>query len=226
MSLPFADSTARALDERQPADEAGPGGGMAVVRRTEAAAALLDPIRRRVLEALQRTGSASSIAGEVGLSRQRTNYHVRALERAGLVEEVGRRGKRGLTERLVRATAAYYVISPAAVGQLDPSPGDTEDRFSATFQVALAARTIREVAELSARAGAAGQRLATMALDTEVQFASPGARAAFGAEFLEVVAALAAKYHDPSATDGRRFRVFAGAHPVFVPDPENPKRPS
>ena len=31
------------------------------------------------------------------------------LEKAGLVEEVGTRQRRGLTERLVRATAAHYL---------------------------------------------------------------------------------------------------------------------
>ena len=53
-----------------------------------AAASVLDPVRRRILTALQQPGSSSTVARALDLPRQRVNYHVRALEKAGLVEEV------------------------------------------------------------------------------------------------------------------------------------------
>ena len=49
--------------------------------------------------------SATEVAARLGESRQRVNYHVRALERGGLVELVEERARRGCTERVVRATA-------------------------------------------------------------------------------------------------------------------------
>jgi len=188
--------------------------GVAVVGRDRAATALLDPTRRRILGALQEPGSASTIAGPLGLSRQRVNYHVRALERAGLVAEVGRRRRRGLEERLVRATATHYLISPDALGALGATPTDRADRFSATYQVAVAARTIREVAQLAALARAAGKRLTTLTLDAEIRFASPAQREAFANDLTSLVQQLAARYHDAGAPDGRTYRFFAGAHPI------------
>jgi DNA-binding transcriptional ArsR family regulator len=193
--------------------------GVAVVDGERAAATLLDPTRRRILEALQQPASASGIAGSLGLSRQLVNYHVRALERAGLVAEVGRRQRRGLEERLVRATATHYLISPDALGALGDTPTERSDRFSASYQVAVAARTIREVAQLAALAREAGKRLTTLTLDTSIRFATPARREAFGNELTALIQQLVEKYHDANAVDGRSYRLFAAAHPVAAPAP-------
>ncbi|HJR59683.1 MAG TPA: helix-turn-helix domain-containing protein [Vicinamibacterales bacterium] len=197
--------------------------GLAVVARDTAASALLHPIRRRVLVALQTPGSATSVAEGLGLSRQVVNYHVRALERAGLLEEVARRQRRGLQERIVRAAASWYLISPDALGGLGDTPADVTDRFSATYQVAVAARTIREVAALAALAREAGKRLTTMTLDAEVRLATPAAREAFGNELADAVMKIVARYHDERAPDGRTYRLFAGAHPIFHAPAPPPK---
>lgn len=204
-----------------------PSTGVAVVGRHDAAGALLDPTRRRILTALHAPGSATTIAQGLGLSRQLANYHVRALERAGLVEEVDRRRRRGLEERIVRATASHYLISPEVGGALGETPTDVKDRFSATYQVAVAARTIREVAALAALAREAGKRLTTLTLDTEVRLPTPAAREAFANELVAAITRVVAKYHDEHAPEGRAYRLFAGAHPVFQPEvPAKPPRVS
>lgn len=192
-----------------------PSAGVAVIQRNTAAGALVDPDRRRILAALHEPGSATTVAHALGLSRQRANYHVRALERAGLVEQVGQRQRRGLTERLVRATAAHYLVAPDVLGTLGDTSAEVADRFSATFQVAVAARTIREVAALADRAREAGRRLTTLTIDTSVRFATPARREAFANELVDTVARLVAKYHDAAAGDGRTYRLFIGAHPEF-----------
>jgi biotin operon repressor len=88
-------------------DPLAPSTGVAVVTRDRAAGALVAPTRRRILNLLRAPGSATTVASRLGLSRQLVNYHVRALESAGLVEEIDRRQRRGLEERVVRATAAH-----------------------------------------------------------------------------------------------------------------------
>ena len=179
------------------------------------AASLLDPTRRQILELLREPDSSSGLARRLGLPRQRVNYHVRELERAGLLEEVGRRQRRGLSERLVRATASHYLISPAAMAGPGADPDQVRDRFSATYQVAVAARTIREVGRLMELSQAAGKPLATMTVDTEVRFATSRDRDAFADELLAAVSTIVAKYHAPDETAGRSYRVTLGAHPVY-----------
>ena len=50
-----------------------------------AAAVALDPVRARLLAALAEPGSAATLAVKTGLTRQKVNYHLRALEAHGLV---------------------------------------------------------------------------------------------------------------------------------------------
>ena len=183
----------------------------------EAAAAevSLDPIRARLLAELTEPASASGLAARVGLPRQKVNYHLRRLEEHGLIELVEERRRGNMTERVMRASAASYVISPVALGALAPDPGRAPDRLSARWLIALAARTVREVGALLAGATSAGKRLATFAADGEVRFASAADRAAFAEELADAVTALVGKYHDESAPGGRPHRVVLAVHPVY-----------
>lgn len=179
-----------------------------------AAEASLDPIRARLLAELAEPASASGLAARVGLPRQKINYHLRALERHGLVELVEERRRGNMTERVMRATAASYVISPAALGALAPDAGRAPDRLSAGWLIALASRTVREVGGLLAGATATGRRVATFAADGEVRFASAADRAAFAEELAAAVTALVSRYHDESEPGGRPHRVVVAVHPV------------
>ena len=148
-----------------------------VLDEPAAAAAVLDPLRSRILAALREPGSSTSVSAVLGEPRQKVNYHLRALEAVGLVELVEERPRRGLTERVVVASARSYVVSTTALGEGGADPSRT-DRWSSRYLVALGARMVREVGALARGAERAGRPLATLALDTEVRFASAADRAA------------------------------------------------
>jgi hypothetical protein len=120
----------------------------------------------------------------------------------------------GLTERLLVATAASYVVSPGALGDAATDPARASDRLSARYLVALAARLVREVGDLARRADQTGRRLSTLSIDTEVRFRSAAERAAFAADLTTAVNALVSRYHDESAPAGRRHRLVVAAHPL------------
>jgi DNA-binding transcriptional ArsR family regulator len=182
-----------------------------VIDDPAAAAVALEPVRARLLAQLSEPASAATVAARVGVPRQKVNYHLRTLEAHGLVRPAGERRWGGLTERLLVATAASYVVSPAALGEVASDPGRASDRLSARYLIALAARLVREVAGLARRAEAKGERLATLALDSEIRFRSPADRAAFADELTAAVSSLAARYHDES---GRPHRLGVAAHPL------------
>jgi DNA-binding transcriptional ArsR family regulator len=181
-----------------------------VIEDTAAAAVALDPLRARLLAELVEPASAGALAMRVGMPRQKLNYHLRTLEAHGLLRlaEVRRHG--GIAERVLQATAASYVVSPAALGDTAADPDRTSDHLSARYLVALAGRMVREVGGLAQRAGAAGKRLPTMAIDTEIRFRSAQERAAFADELTTAVLDLAARYHHD---DGRPHRLVVAAHP-------------
>jgi DNA-binding transcriptional ArsR family regulator len=195
---------------------------VAVIDDPTAAEVSLDPVRARLLAALAEPGSASTLAGQVGLSRQKINYHLHALERHGLVELVEERRKGNCIERVMRATAASYVISPTALAAVAPDPGRSPDQLSARWLLALAARLVREVGDLITGATAARRRLATFGIDTEVRFASAADRAAFAEELAGAVTTLVGRYHDETAEGGRWHRLVVALHPTITRDLEQP----
>lgn len=195
-----------------------------ILQTEEAASAVLSPVRRKILSALADPGSATTVGTALGVPRQKVNYHLRALEEAGLVEHVEDRRRGNCTERVVRATARHYLIAPSVLEELEASPTASADRLSSDHLAAVSARTISELAELRRRADEAGKRLATLSIETGVRFATPADQQGFADELARCVAGLVAKYHDDSADDGRWFRTAVGMHPALSERPEEEDR--
>lgn len=192
-----------------------------VIEDPKAASVALDPVRNRLLSEIRTLGgaggvSATALAGSMALPRQKVNYHLRTLEKHGLVRVASRKRWGGLTERRLVAIASSYVVSPAALGAVAPpaDPARGMDRLSASYLVALAARVVREVGQLLRKSEEIGKRLATLSIDTEVRFRSAEDRAAFTNELTAAVTALVSRYHDESAPGGRRHRLMIGAYPT------------
>jgi hypothetical protein len=184
----------------------------------------LEPIRSRLRSELVVPASAATLATRVGLVRQKVNYHLHALAGHGLARLAQERKWRGLTERLLVATAVSYVVSPIALGAVAVDPNREVDRLSASYLIALGARVVRDPGDLVRCANEAGKRLATLAVDTAVRFRSPTDRAAFSNELTEAITKLISKYHDGTAPGGRAHRLVVVAHPLQ--QKSNPKEPS
>lgn len=184
-----------------------------VIADPEVAEVSLDPIRQDLLSRLREPKSAAMLAAQVGLPRQKVNYHLRTMEKHGLVELHEERRKGNVTERLMRATAESYLISPEAMAEVQPDPGKAPDRLSAGWLLALAAKLVRDVGALVTGASRAGKKLATYGMEAEVRFATADDRAAFAEELTAAVAHLVGKYHDESAEAGRVHRLVVAVHP-------------
>jgi DNA-binding transcriptional ArsR family regulator len=185
-----------------------------VIDSPTAAMVALEPVRSRLLSELAEPASAATLAARMGIPRQKINYHLRALENHHLVRVAEKRQWGGLTERLMVASAASYIVSPDAMGSVAADPDRGADRLSASYLLALAARIVREVKELLGRAQETEKRLPTLSMDAVVRFRSAADRAAFSRELASAVASLAARYHDASAPGGRAHRVVVVAHPL------------
>ena len=157
-----------------------------VITDPAAATSALDPVRARLLAELTEPASAATLAARVGLTRQKVNYHLRALERHRLVTVAEERQWGGLTERLLVASAASYVVSPSALGDVAARVDKTNDRFSAGHLIALAARVVNEVGEIWQTARKTDKRLATLTIDTTIRFRSPADRAFFTLSLIHI----------------------------------------
>ena len=156
----------------------------------------LPPLRRRILEELDDPASAAAVAARLDVPRQKVNYHLRALERDGLVELVDERPRRGFVERRLRAVA--------------------RDRFSSAYLHAAAARLASDVAALRRRAADAGETPATATVEAEIRFASPRDLRAFAEQLAAETGRLAAKYDRPNVVHARPFRLVTGLHSAIT----------
>lgn len=200
------------------ATDTAPARGLEVVSDEARIAAVIDPTRRRLLEALaERPDSAAGLARRTGETRQRLNYHLRTLEEVGLVELQEERRRGNCVERVLRPVARRFVVDPTALGRLAGEPESSGDRFSATWLIALAARAIRELATLRERASTRRKRLATAAIESEVRLARATDFEPFVADLTDAVARVVARHHREGG-GGRSFRLVVGAYPA----PERP----
>jgi DNA-binding transcriptional ArsR family regulator len=189
-----------------------------VVRELDRASVLLNPLRLRIVRELREADSASGLSRKLGMPRQKLNYHLRELESSGFLELVEERRKGNCIERVLRATARSYLVDPAALGEVGLDPDAFTDRFSSSYLLALAGKTIRDISELRDRADKAGKKLPTLSLESEVRFASAEKQGAFAEDLTRALKRLVAKYHDDKAASGRRFRIVLASYPKLRPE--------
>ena len=198
----------------------------------ELVAALLHPLRVEVMHRAVEPRSAADIASELGHPRQRVNYHVRELERAGLLRRAGRRKKRNLYEQRYVATARSYVLSPELLGPLAADRRSFTDALSAATLLALAQRLSREVGRAVEEAHAQNKRLSTLSIDAELRFESAAQRESFTTALRDAIAQVVAKHSSPaekpdgSPGKGRPYRLVVGCHPIPPNDPSAEKERS
>jgi DNA-binding transcriptional ArsR family regulator len=164
--------------------------------------------------------SATELARRLGLPRQRVNYHVRELERAGFLRAAGRRRRRNLIEQRYVATARSYVLAPGLLGALAPDWRSIADTASADYLLALAEQVRSDVAQASEEAAAEEKRLSTMSVKAQFRFETPEQRTRFAEEVRQALVDVIARYTSPNLREngrpgrGRPYRLVLACYPV------------
>ena len=76
--------------------------------------AVADPLRLRILLAMQDEGpvTVKEVATRLGVPQTRLYYHVKLLEKHGLIHVVGRRMVSGIEERSYQTTTPNWTVAP------------------------------------------------------------------------------------------------------------------
>jgi DNA-binding transcriptional ArsR family regulator len=176
----------------------------------EALQALSHPLRVRILDALREPDSAAAVARRLGEARQKVNYHLKELERSGLVVRTGERRNGNFVESLYRSSARTLVILPRAAWGDPRRLAAMADQLSLENLVNLGERLARDAAVLLDRAAFDGEQIASAAVDAEVSFDSEATRAAFLDEYLAAIGPLVKKY---GSKRGTPYRVAVAVYP-------------
>jgi len=181
-----------------------------VVKDLDALQVLSNPRRVRILAALREPASAAAVARSLGEPRQRVNYHLKELERAGLVERVDEQRVGNFIETRFRASARSFVVAPE-VAWADPRRVETLREQHALEDLVLAGgRLQRDAAALLDAAAFDGAQIASASVDVEVSFADEAARADFLRDYLDAVKDLCERY---GARRGAPYRALLAVYP-------------
>ena len=178
----------------------------------ERASALLKPRRIELLKLLAEPRSLAELAEISGETPQKLHYHVKVLERAGLVDRVEERRVGAMIEGLYQAAASSYWLSPALVGQIG-GRRRASDQASLGYLLGLAE-------EMQAELGHLGQS-ATLteipSVGSDLHVHLPAARReAFLRDVQSFFQALAETYgiqDNTPAADGETFRLVLACYP-------------
>lgn len=196
---------------------------LAVIQDSKTASVLLQGERATLLHYLKEPLSATALAKQVDLPRQKVNYHLRALEEVGLVEMVEERKARNCIERVMQATATSYLISPEVLQDLGGDAETVRDRFSAGYLLRLAGRTIREVGAWQQESA----KIPTFSLDADLHFDGPESANAFAEALTNAVAHVIKEHNQVDNPKARPFRFQVGIYPARDKnqDPGTPDKP-
>jgi len=159
--------------------ESGVEGRVVVVETSEGMQALAHPVRVRILEALRAPASAAAVGREVGQSRQNVSYHLKELERTGLVRRVGERRNGNFVEALFQSVGGTFVVSPRAAWGDPRRSAAMADQHSLENLATLGERLQHDAIALLDRAAFDGDEIASAAVAADVGFANAPDREAF-----------------------------------------------
>jgi DNA-binding transcriptional ArsR family regulator len=157
-------------------------------------AALAHPLRVAILDALRTPNSASGVARAINETRQKTNYHVKALLDAGLLKPAGERRARNFVEQLYQSVAPAFVVAPEIAWSGDRRSAALRAQLPLEHLVRVGERLQRDAIGLLDRAAFDGDEIPAAAVETEVRFADEATRAAFLEEYLAALKPLLKKY--------------------------------
>lgn len=184
-----------------------------VVESPDQAMALLNPLRAEILGRLTEPASAAELARGIHEIPQRVNYHLKALEKVGLVRRVGTRQVRNLVEVLYQAIARTYILSETLNW-----PKETVDRIkdqgSLSHLITAAERIKRDALTLLERSDQQ-EEVPSATVDTSIRLATKEQRSAFVQEYVQLVSQLVEKYQAHDETE-EAYQVVLAVYPQIA----------
>jgi DNA-binding transcriptional ArsR family regulator len=181
------------------------------IEEVEQARTLLTPLRIELMKLLAEPRTCPELAAHFGETPQKIYYHVKALEKAGLVQKVAERRVRGVVEGSYQAKARSYWLAPQLVGQI----GDrrtARDQASLRYLLTLIEEVQDDIGHL---AQVVGRDIPTLGLAAQVHLPDGERRAAFLHDLQQLVTDLAREYGigDETPGAGGSFRLVLACYP-------------
>ncbi|RAL22549.1 winged helix-turn-helix domain-containing protein [Thermoflavimicrobium daqui] len=188
-----------------------------LVQLPEQATAVLHPLRGEILAQLSEPASATEVARKIGEKPQRVNYHLKILEKVGLVRRVGTRQVKNLVEVLYQAVARSFILADS-LGVQPEMLQRLQDQHSLAHLI-YTSEQIKKDALLLMDQTDEGEVISSATLSTQIYLASEGEREAFVQEYVSMLKELASKYQSKEVN--HPYQVVLAVYPEPRKEEEN-----
>lgn len=189
-----------------------------VVDNPEQAKALLNPLRGEILAQLNEPASATEVSKAINETPQRVNYHLKSLQKVGLVKQVGTRNVRNLVEVLYQSIAKTFIMSES-LGWSDEIVRRLKDQSSLAHLVTVSERIRKDALTLLEQSDN-NMEIPSASLQTKVVLPKKEDRNQFLNEYVDLVKKLAEKYQVEETTS-EKYTVMLSIYPEPIGGNEN-----
>jgi DNA-binding transcriptional ArsR family regulator len=163
-----------------------------IVELPEQASALINPLRAEILAQLKKPSSATEVAKKLKETPQRINYHLKALEKVGLVSRVGTRQVRNLVEVLYQSIARTFLLAESlSIGK--ETIQKMKDQGSLLHLIHTSERMKKDALHLMEKSDQ-NEVIPSASLQMQVNLADELTREQFVADYVAMVEDLVKKY--------------------------------
>jgi DNA-binding transcriptional ArsR family regulator len=167
------------------------------IEDVDQAAALLKPQRIEMLKLMDHPRTCIELGKIFGETPQKIYYHIKALQNAGLIEQVGERRVRGTVEGSYQARARSYWLASDLVGQIGGA-AIAQDQASLRHLLSLTEEMRGDVGHLAQQVG---REIPSLGLSLHVELDDESRRADFMADVQHMAQILARKYGATAGDD-------------------------
>jgi DNA-binding transcriptional ArsR family regulator len=181
-----------------------------IVSEPEQAAALLHPVRSEIISLLKEPRSATELSKVMNDSAQKVNYHLKALEKVGLVMRAGTRNVRNLVEVLYRSAGKTFLLSDS-LGLSQETIQKLQNQTALAHVLSLTEKIKRDAVSLMEEVES--EEIPSAVMEMELSLLGVEERQAFLQDYANMLSDLIIKHHDPKQGKSRKFHVSMAMYP-------------
>jgi DNA-binding transcriptional ArsR family regulator len=181
-----------------------------IVTEPEQAAALLHPVRSEIISLLKEPQSATELSKKMNDSAQKVNYHLKSLEKVGLVVRAGTRNVRNLVEVLYKSAGKTFLLSDS-LGLSQETIKKLQDQTALAHVLSLTEKIKRDAVSLMEQVE--NEEIPSAIMEMELSLSGVGERQAFLQDYANMLTELIHKHHDSKKADSRVYQVSMAMYP-------------
>lgn len=181
-----------------------------IVTEPEQAAALLHPVRSELISLLKEPRSATELSKRMNDSAQRINYHLKALEKVGLVVRAGTRNVRNLVEVLYVSAGRSFLLSDS-LGLSSDTIKKLQDQTALAHVLSLTEKIKRDAISLMEQSE--DEEIPSAVMEMELALSDIEHRNAFLQEYADMLTTLIQKHHRPNEENAEMYHVSMAMYP-------------